>query len=271
MSRKRKKERLKMNVYEEKQEAKKNYYEKKAAQARAKSNAECNIASNMGKNIPMGQPILIGHHSENRDRRYREQMGKHMDNSIKEMKKAEYYDCKAESVGMGGISSDDPDAIEKLQAKLDKLQKSQERMKAANKAIRIKDIEKGNAKLIRQGFTQEQIEKVRTPDFCGRIGFPSYALQNNNAKIDRLKKRIESLKKAADREPVTVEKEGYTYKEEDNRCQFVFDGKPESDIRDILKGWSFRWSPSHGAWVRQLTENGRYAAIQVMDKLDETF
>ena len=43
------------------------------------------------------------------------------------------------SVGTGGISSDEPQAIEKLKLKLEKLEKHQELMKAANAAIRMKD------------------------------------------------------------------------------------------------------------------------------------
>ena len=43
------------------------------------------------------------------------------------------------SVGTGGISSDEPQAIEKLKRKLEKLEKHQELMKAANAAIRMKD------------------------------------------------------------------------------------------------------------------------------------
>mgnify|MGYP006990196813 CR=1 FL=1 len=39
---------------------------------------------------------------------------------------------KIRSTGMGGISADDPNAIEKLQAKLEKLEATQEMMKAVN-------------------------------------------------------------------------------------------------------------------------------------------
>ena len=54
---------------------------------------------------------------------------------------------KIRSVGTGGISSDDPQAVEKLEAKLATLEKHQEMMKAANAAIRMKDPAKGDAKL----------------------------------------------------------------------------------------------------------------------------
>ena len=77
---------------------------------------------------------------------------------------------KIRSVGTGGISSDDPQAVEKLEAKLATLEKHQEMMKAANAAIRMKDPAKGDAKLAELGYTPEDIAKLRAPDFCGRIG-----------------------------------------------------------------------------------------------------
>jgi len=66
-----------------------------------------------------------------------------------------------------------------------------------------------------------------------------------------------------------LKKNNYTYKEADNRCQFIFDGKPDEETRRILKSNAFKWSPSRTAWVRQLTGNGRFAARYVMKALDE--
>ncbi len=37
---------------------------------------------------------------------------------------------------------------------------------------------------------------MKQPDFCGRTGFPDYALQNNNANIRRIKQRIEELSRS---------------------------------------------------------------------------
>ena len=59
-------------------------------------------------------------------------------------------------------------------------------MKQANKAIRMKDKEKGDATLHDMGYTDEQIAQLREPDFCGRIGFPDYMLANNNANKSRI-------------------------------------------------------------------------------------
>lgn len=169
---------------------------------------------------------------------------------------------KIRSVGTGGISSDDPQAVEKLEAKLAKLEKQQELMKAANAAIRMKDPTKGDAKLAELGYTPEEITQLREPDFCGRIGYPAYLLQNNNANIRRIRGRIEELKKRTENTPKGWEFDGgrVVVNTAENRLQIIFDGKPDADVRTELKGEGFRWAPSQGAWQRQLTDNAMRAA-----------
>ena len=169
---------------------------------------------------------------------------------------------KIRSVGTGGISSDDPQAVEKLEAKLAALEKHQEMMKAANAAIRMKDPAKGDAKLAELGYTPEDIAKLREPDFCGRIGYPAYALQNNNANIRRIRGRIAELKKRTESTPEGWEFDGgrVVVNTTENRLRVIFDGKPDADVRTELKGEGFRWAPSQGAWQRQLTDNAMRAA-----------
>lgn len=169
---------------------------------------------------------------------------------------------KIRSVGTGGISSDDPQAVEKLEAKLAALEKHQEMMKAANAAIRMKDPAKGDAKLAELVYTPEDIAKLREPDFCGRIGYPAYALQNNNANIRRIRGRIAELKKRTESTPEGWEFDGgrVVVNTTENRLQVIFDGKPDADVRTELKGEGFRWAPSQGAWQRQLTDNAMRAA-----------
>ena len=169
---------------------------------------------------------------------------------------------KIRSVGTGGISSDDPQAVEKLEAKLAAMEKHQEMMKAANAAIRMKDPAKGDAKLAELGYTPEDIAKLREPDFCGRIGYPAYALQNNNANIRRIRGRIAELKKRTESTPEGWEFDGgrVVVNTTENRLQVIFDGKPDADVRTELKGEGFRWAPSQGAWQRQLTDNALRAA-----------
>ena len=174
---------------------------------------------------------------------------------------------KIRGVGTGGISSDDPQALEKLRAKLDKLVKHQELMKAANAAIRMKDTEKGDAKLDELGYTPEEIKQLREPNFCGRVGYPSFELSNNNANIKRIRDRITALEKRQT-EPAP---EGWNFdggsvvvNTEANRLQILFDDKPDADLRGELKGEGFRWAPSQGAWQRQLTDNAFRAIKRIL-------
>lgn len=171
---------------------------------------------------------------------------------------------KIKSISNGSelIKSSDEDCIERLEYKLETLKVLQEKMKSANVAIRKKDNEEGNLDLLALGYSPDQIKELRTPDFAGRIGYPAYMLQNNNQEIHRVEDRINSLKAIKDKGTIEEENEGYTYREdpESMRIQFIFDGKPGDDIRNILKQNGFRWAPSQGAWQRQLTHNGQWSA-----------
>ena len=169
------------------------------------------------------------------------------------------------------IKSGDEDAIERLEEKLEALKECQETMKAVNKAIRMKDTEKGDEELRLMGYSDEQIKELRKPDFCGRVGYPDYALQNNNANIHRVEGRLKSLKAA--KEKGSQQSENQFFKVVENteimRLQLIFDGKPETDVREILKSNGFKWAPSQGAWQRQLTPNAKYAMQRVIKQMEE--
>lgn len=261
-----------MNAYEQKQADRKARLEERAEQARAAGNSVYSQARKMGQSIPFGQPILVGHHSEGRDRSFRNRITATYEKAFDLQEKAEHYANKAASVGTGGISSDDPEAIDKLRAELANMEKSQERMKAANRAIRShKTDESRIAALVELGFTENVAANLVKPDFAGRIGFASYSLSNNNANARRVKQRIAELEKRSQRADVEQECKGYTYREDtaENRVMFVFEGKPDEATREVLKRNAFKWSPSRGAWVRQLNNAGIYAGSQVRAAIDK--
>lgn len=179
---------------------------------------------------------------------------------------------KIESVlyGKDVIKSGDQDAIERLEEKLVSLKETQERMKAANKAIRLKDTEKGNEELMNMGYSEEQIQNLREPDWCGRIGYPSYMLQNNNANIHRVEGRLKQLKEAKEKGTQETEFEMFKVVEntENMRLQIIFDGKPDPEVRTVLKKNGFKWAPSQGAWQRMLNLSGKYALNRVKEELE---
>lgn len=169
------------------------------------------------------------------------------------------------------IKSDDERAIEKLEEKLEDMKKLHEDMKAANKALRLKDKEAGNDQLREMGYSEESIEELRKPDYLGRVGYPNFQLSNNNANIHRVEERLKRLK--AVKERGSSEQEYKTFKVVENteamRYQIIFDGKPDAEIRTLLKSNGFKWTPSQGAWQRQITSNGKWALKKVVEKLKE--
>ena len=172
---------------------------------------------------------------------------------------------KIRSTGMGGISADDPAAIEKLQKKLDSLERSQLIMKEVNAYYRKHGTLDGCALL-----APDQIERLKSDMAASWRSSPkpfeSYQLTNNNAEIRRVKARIEELSKRAEQTFSGWEFDGghVEMNREDNRLQVFFDGKPDADTRAELKSSGFRWAPSVGAWQRQLTDN----AIRAADRLE---
>jgi len=246
-----------MNSYETKQKARRKRFEVKAEKAGQASSAAYEASRRATNGIVIGQPILVGHHSEKQHRAALALSEQAMRKCWEEDEKAKHYAQKAASVGAGGISSDDPSAIEKLRSKLADIEDNQVRMKAANKAIRSsKTSAEQISALVDLGFTEAQAVEL-----IGCFGFQPFTLSNNNANASRIKKRIAALEARRSREAVAVEADGYRYREdtEENRVLFEFDGKPASEVRAVLKRHAFKWSPTRGAWVRQLTGSGIYA------------
>lgn len=167
------------------------------------------------------------------------------------------------------IKSDDENAIEELKEKLILLKEKQEEMKAVNKSLRKKNTIAGDEELKNMGYSDKEISNLRKPDFCGRIGYPAYALQNNNANIHRIEDRIQNLNSIKEKGTEITENEFFKIKEntETMRLQLFFDEKPEIEIRKLLKSYGFHWSPRQLAWQRQLTDNAKYSLKKMIEKL----
>lgn len=162
---------------------------------------------------------------------------------------------KIRSVGTGGVSSDDADAVQKLQNKLDSRQRLQDHMKAVNAYYRKHKTLEGCPDL-----TPEQIEKLQTAMAEDRLRdrpYLSWQLSNNNAEIRRLKARIETLNRQQETVYVGWQFDGgrVEINREANRLQIFFDAKPDADTRSVLKSNAFHWSPREGAWQRQLSDS----------------
>jgi len=244
-------------------------------------------ADGMAKTIPFGQPILVGHHSEKSDRSFRNRIWNKMDKSLEEDRKAKDYKSRAAAAENNrSISSDDPEAVEKIRAKIKKLKASHETMKAANRIIRSKPKnERTEAKIEKLralfGDTESSvrgasIENMFVPDCLGRFGFPDYALQNNNANIKRMERRLAELEAAEETaEDKETHYEGFSVIEntETNRIQIDFHSRADyftlCKNRGInLKRYGFNFSRRDGnVWQRLLNDSGRMAAKRVIEDL----
>ena len=197
--------------------------------------------------------------------RQKEKQNRARDGNMEEWRYIQGLLDKIRSTGMGGISADDPAAVEKLQKKLDSLERSQLIMKEVNAYYRKHGTLDGCALL-----SPDHIERLKSDMAASWRSSPkpfeSYQLTNNNAEIRRVKARIEELSKRAEQTFSGWEFDGghVEMNREDNRLQVFFDGKPDADTRAELKSSGFRWAPSVGAWQRQLTDN----AIRAADRLE---
>lgn len=260
--------------YQERIESKKERLESRAEKAQEESDTRYDNAHHLGHALPFGQPILVGHHSERKHRRLIENIDNNMRKSIEAQDKANYLEAKAASVGSAGIASDDPEAIQKLKDKLTNLERSQKMMKAINKVIRSKHMsntDKVEYMTQTHKLTEKHAAELLEGDFCGRIVFPSYALQNNNATIRATKQRIEELEKLHNEVPLDdageVEGINWTLYEEDGRIKFAFDGIPTETVRSVLKSNGFKWSRYSKAWVRKMTANAVRVAQRISGDL----
>ena len=180
-----------MNAYEQKQAARKARLERAAATAGASAAALSMRASAIAAMIPFGQPILVGHHSERRHRRDASRIGALHTKAHEARTEAADLARRAAVVGTAGISSDDPDAIAKLEAELIELRRKQALMTAVNAALR-KTAKAGReaqiAALAAAGWHVRPIEVIEAG------GFPRFKLTNNGANIRRVERRIAELR-----------------------------------------------------------------------------
>jgi hypothetical protein len=268
------------NPYEAKQERRRERLERRAAKARGESARAFESARIVADGIPMGQPILVGHHSERRHRRDIARIDRGMRKGCDLAERAAYYESAAASVGSGGISSDDPEAIPKLQAELETLGQCREIEKHWN--LEVRRAAKARAKETGKPCTQADHRAIVAGlvDCPAPIqkGLASYAFAfpwlpqfsgHTQTNIRRIEKRIAELTARATtpaREPMI----GPGYKIEENkdanRVQIFFDTKPSAEIRAALKSRGFRWAPSEGAWQRHASNGAWYDAARALGR-----
>lgn len=206
--------------------------------------------------IPFGQPVLVGHHSESRHRKTIERAWNAMDKAHEHSEMAKTHTSKAdgiESMLDNTIFSDDPDAVEALEAKITRLESEREQNNQVNKIIRKKPRDEKTPgkieELIAMGLSEGTAARLFEKDCCGSIGIPSYVNQNLGGRIkaarDRLVgvKRQKELKEAAEASDSGVVIKTNIYGD----YLITFAEKPEREILTDLKSAGYRWCK--GSWV----------------------
>jgi hypothetical protein len=198
--------------------------------------------------IPPGQPILVGHHSERRHRRDLERSDGHMSKAVESSHMAEHHENKAEGIERQletSTFSDDPDAIEQLQAKIADMEAQRDRLKAYNASCR-----KGarDESLLDEAQRKDlhQIARVCSYQRGKNDAMPAYVLSNLGANIRRLEQRIEDItQRQARTEAASASASGVLIEGEEWVC-VTFAEKPDRSILDALKAAGFRWGS--GSW-----------------------
>ena len=221
------------------------------------------LAANMNKGFEIDArvPSILIAGGSNFPVRKKEKQNAARDTNYREWQDIQGLLDKIRSTGMGGISADDPQAVQKLEKKLAGLEKAQETMKAVNAYYRKHKTLDGCPHL-----SAESIEKMKA-DMASQWHiedkpYPTWALSNNSAEIRRVKERIKSLSQQREIGYVSWEFEGGKVEAntEANRLQILFEEKPDAATREELKSNGFRWSPKAEAWQRQLTDNAYRSA-----------
>ena len=162
----------------------------------AKGSARLAQARQAADVIPFGQPILVGHYSEGRDRRYRDRIVTNTGKGFEALAKAESMRSRAaniEAAAARAIYSDDDDAIERLEERIATLEAERDRIKRYNASCR-----KGAPD--RSILTEQEASSLDStmrvaPYMCKGGQFPAYHLSNLSGNIKRQRDRLAQLRR----------------------------------------------------------------------------
>jgi hypothetical protein len=239
-----------------------------AARAQRDSTAQLTEAARMAGCIPFGQPVQANHHSTQRDLNFRARIDSKSRRGYELHLKAKELQSRADACAEStAISSDDPEASDKLRARIAMLEDKQAKMVKVNKLVRKND----RAGLAEMGISETVINKLFDPEY-GRPGIPAFELTNNSANILRLKKRLAQLEKSAQIPPAPDQVIGDVRIVDDanlNRVRIFFPGKPAQEIIDRLTGAGFHFSRTDGDWRRMRSPLALQLALAIVEYYKE--
>lgn len=221
--------------YEERKQNRIDRLNYSANKASTESSAAFTHSYNLVKDIPFGQPNINGSLTGVMNKSH---------NALKKAicldDKADYYSHRANAAATNNaISSDDPEAINKLQAKLICLEAQREAIKKQNKELKK----------------------------AGKNINPSYILANLSGTVKATKDRIARLEALESMPEETLQFAGgeIVSNAEVNRIQIFFDEKPNDETIKTLKSYGFKWSPYNQAWQRLRNKYALYIAKDIVN------
>ena len=267
-----------MEDYAARQNARDERLRRRAGTRERKSDEAYESAMDELPDVPVGQPILVGHHSERKHRRALERHDARMRRSVENARDAEKCRESADAVGTGGISTVAPEALEKLGAELQGLEAAHKKRKAVNRIIRknlpITDYPAVARQIVNEGLLDEdEAQEILGMNDPSRreIGYPEYMGRNANANIRRLKQRIAGIEALRAAPPVEHTGTGFSVRTENGQLKICFDdGKPPEEVRETLKRGAYKWSRNAEAWVRKYTIPARAATLwEIVPNIEE--
>jgi hypothetical protein len=207
-------------------------------------------AHQMAECIPFGQPILVGHYSEGRDRNFRARIDNNFRKGYELAKQAEEYRSRAASIEANtSIFSDDPEAVEKLDSKLETLLARQAKYKAINSA---------HAKYLKNPASLDtcelsEAEKKLIRDWKPAYSFEvhpiqPYQLSNLSANIRTAKKRAEIVEKkqSIPDKDETIGAVKIEWRASENRIRIDFGKRVPLETYKLLKRHGYRATKEEG-------------------------
>lgn len=216
--------------------------------------------------IPLGQPILVGHHSERHHRRDIARMDSALRDSSESSKMADHHRSKAAGLEAqldGSIFSDDPDAVDALKARIAELEAKRERMKSINAAHKAY-LKKPAGLDMNVNLTEADKARIRNyqPAYSWEPHpFAPYQLSNLAGNIGRLRKRLVDVAARAVRQE-KAEQAGMLIEGTGDYIRVTFPEKPAREVLTALREAGFRWGG--GSWT------GRRDALPEIVKQEAT-
>ena len=218
--------------------------ERQAAQAFTRASA-------IADQIPLGQPILVGHHSERRARRDQDRIHSAMSAGVAASKMATHHEAKAAGLAdqlERSVFTDDPDAIEVLEQRIARLEEDLARKKQANAAFRTT---KGAPGWAAAAGLSERVEATAAEMMrqCPWIRLP-FDLTNDRATVRRLRQRVEEIQVRQARQQAVEDAGGTLVTVAGSYALVQFAERPDDDTLVALRAAGYTWR--QGRWAGPL-------------------